>query len=60
MSITAAWGHGRKVLDAACDAAWAAECYKVMLMTGSMQPGTLDFYRSAGFEQSKTGFQKRR
>ena len=53
-------GYGRKVLDAACDAAWAAGCYKVMLMTGSKQPGTLDFYRSAGFEQSKTGFQKRR
>ncbi|WP_425050077.1 GNAT family N-acetyltransferase [Psychromarinibacter sp. S121] len=53
-------GFGRKVLDAACDAAWAAGCYKVMLMTGSTRPETLAFYARAGFEQSKTGFQKRR
>ncbi len=29
-------------------------------MTGRNDPGTLDFYRRAGFEQSKTGFQIRR
>jgi len=53
-------GYGKRMLDAASDAAWQAGCYKVMLMTGSKKPETLNFYRSAGFEQSKTGFQKRR
>jgi hypothetical protein len=32
----------------------------VMLMTGRNDPGTLDFYQRAGFQQSKTGFQIRR
>jgi GNAT superfamily N-acetyltransferase len=53
-------GHGQTVLSAAVDAAWQAGCYKVMLMTGRTDPGTLDFYKRAGFEQSKTGFQIRR
>lgn len=53
-------GFGKKMLQAACEAAWIADCYKVMLMTGSKNPETLNFYVSAGFEQSKTGFQIRR
>jgi GNAT superfamily N-acetyltransferase len=53
-------GFGKQMLIAASDAAWQAGCYKVMLMTGSKKPETLSFYLSAGFEQSKTGFQKRR
>lgn len=53
-------GYGRQILDAASDAAWSAGCYKVMLLTGSKEPATLHFYNRAGFEQSKTGFQKRR
>ncbi|MEI4473207.1 GNAT family N-acetyltransferase [Frigidibacter sp. MR17.24] len=53
-------GHGTRLLDAASAAAWAAGCYKVMLLTGSSRPTTLDFYRRAGFAQTKTGFQKRR
>ena len=53
-------GFGRKILDAASEAAWAAGCYKVMLLTGAIKVETLNFYRRAGFEQSKTGFQKRR
>lgn len=53
-------GHGKRLLDAAVEAAWAEGCYKVMLMTGSTAPATLGFYKAAGFEQSKTGFQKRR
>jgi len=52
-------GFGQQILDAACEAAWAVGCYKTMLMTGSNRPEVLDFYRMAGFEQSKTGFQKR-
>lgn len=53
-------GFGRQLLDAAAAAAWRAGCYKVMLMTGSTRPEALAFYAGAGFEQSKTGFQKRR
>lgn len=53
-------GLGRQLLAAATAAAWQAGCYKIMLMTGSRDPAVLDFYRRAGFEQSKTGFQKRR
>ncbi|MCD6073672.1 MAG: acetyltransferase, family [Rhodospirillales bacterium] len=53
-------GFGKQLLFAASDAAWQAGCYKIMLMTGSKKPETINFYLAAGFEQSKTGFQKRR
>ncbi|MCA3283629.1 MAG: GNAT family N-acetyltransferase [Roseomonas sp.] len=53
-------GYGTRLLHAAVQGAWSADCYKVMLLTGSKQPSTLRFYESAGFEQSKTGFQMRR
>ncbi|KQZ93544.1 hypothetical protein ASD74_15490 [Rhizobium sp. Root564] len=52
-------GIGKRVLDFATALAWQAGCYKAMLMTGSTRPETHAFYRSAGFEPSKTGFQKR-
>lgn len=41
-------------------AAWAAGCYKVMLLTGSKNPATLRFYENCGFRQDKTGYQIRR
>lgn len=53
-------GLGKTILKAAIDHAWATDCYKVMLMTGSKKPSTLAFYEAAGFEQTKTGFQARR
>lgn len=53
-------GFGKRLLRAAVENAWQADCYKVMLMTGSKKPSTLAFYAAAGFEQSKTGFQARR
>ena len=53
-------GFGKQLLQAAVAAAWQADCYKVMLLTGSKEPSTLAFYATAGFEQSKTGFQMRR
>ena len=53
-------GLGKAILDAACERAWRNECYKVMLSTGSKRTAILSFYESAGFEQSRTGFQKRR
>lgn len=52
-------GLGKAILDAACERAWRSACYKVMLSTGSTRPAILSFYESAGFEQSRTGFQKR-
>ncbi|KPF59043.1 GNAT family N-acetyltransferase [Rhizobium sp. AAP116] len=53
-------GYGRATLQQAVSSAWDHGCYKVMLLTGSTKPETLGFYRSAGFEQNKTGFQIRR
>jgi len=53
-------GIGRRVIQAAIAQAWAAGCYKVMLMTGRSDPAVLGFYESCGFEQSKTAFQIRR
>jgi GNAT superfamily N-acetyltransferase len=52
-------GHGRRVVRAAADAAFAAGCYKVMLLTGRTDPGVYRFYESCGFRQSKTGFEMR-
>jgi ribosomal protein S18 acetylase RimI-like enzyme len=49
-------GHGRAVLDAALAAAWAAGCYKAMLLTGSQQDAIFRFYEAAGFRRGeKTG-----
>lgn len=53
-------GYGRLILDEASNRAWTQNCYKVMLSTGAARPSVLGFYESAGFEQSRTGFQKRR
>jgi len=53
-------GHGKKVLLTAVEEAWALGCYKVMLLTGSKEPATLGFYRNAGFQTTKTGFEMRR
>ncbi|MCO6416502.1 GNAT family N-acetyltransferase [Siccirubricoccus sp. KC 17139] len=49
-------GIGRAVLAAALAAAWAAGCYKVMLLTGSQRDSTFRFYEGAGFRRGeKTG-----
>jgi GNAT superfamily N-acetyltransferase len=54
-------GLGRSVLLAALELAWTADCYKVMLATGSSKPETLRFYAAAGFTQGeKTYFEARR
>ena len=54
-------GLGRAVLAAALDAAWQADCYKVMLATGSRQGSTWSFYEGAGFARAtKTHFEARR
>lgn len=54
-------GLGRAVLHAALDKAWSADCYKVLLATGSRRESTLRFYEGAGFERdAKTYFEIRR
>ena len=42
-------GLGRQIMAGTLQAAWAAGCYKVMLMTGSRNPATHAFYRACGF-----------
>lgn len=54
-------GLGRRVLAYALDIAWQADCYKVVLATGSKRETTLHFYEGAGFERGgKTYFEIRR
>ena len=44
-------GYARAVLRHALQSAWDANCYKVMLMTGSKNEGTYRFYESVGFDR---------
>ncbi|MGH6998059.1 MAG: GNAT family N-acetyltransferase, partial [Phenylobacterium sp.] len=54
-------GLGRAVLEAALAKAWAADCYKVLLATGSRRESTLRFYEGVGFTRdAKTYFEIRR
>ena len=54
-------GLGRAVLHTALEKAWEADCYKVMLATGSKREATLQFYEGAGFARGgKTYFEARR
>lgn len=54
-------GLGRGVLQAALNTAWGANCYKVLLATGSKRETTLRFYEGAGFSRGgKTYFEIRR
>jgi GNAT superfamily N-acetyltransferase len=53
-------GLGRQVLAHAVQLARQADCYKVLLATGSKRETTLHFYEGAGFERgSKTYFEIR-
>lgn len=50
-------GFGRELVRHAIAEAWAAGCYKVMLLTGSKQEETLRFYETAGLSRGvKTAF----
>ncbi|WP_064123392.1 GNAT family N-acetyltransferase [Halotalea alkalilenta] len=53
-------GYARALLDHAVELAWEAGCYKVMLMTGAQDAGTLRFYQRCGFISQKTAFERRR
>lgn len=50
-------GLATKCLDFAKEIAQKENCYKMMLLTGSKNPKTLDFYRRAGYNsEDKTAF----
>lgn len=50
-------GYGTAVLNYAKSIAKLAGCYKIMLMTGSKNESTLNFYRKAGYNsEDKTAF----
>lgn len=50
-------GFGTAVLRRALQATWDANCYKVMLLTGSKEDSAFGFYEGAGFRRGiKTGF----
>ncbi|MBP3348294.1 MAG: GNAT family N-acetyltransferase [Clostridia bacterium] len=50
-------GYATRVLDYAKGIAEAAGCYKMMLLTGSKEQKTLDFYKNAGYNSTdKTAF----
>lgn len=50
-------GYGRAVLKKAIETARENGCYKVMLMTGRKDEGTLLFYEKVGFERGmKTAY----
>ena len=44
-------GWGKAVLRHALGEAWRQHCYKVMLLTGRKDEGTLRFYEQAGFDR---------
>ncbi|MEL7654408.1 MAG: GNAT family N-acetyltransferase [Bacillota bacterium] len=50
-------GYGTAILNYAKDIAVRENCYKLMLLTGSKDPATLNFYEQSGYNrQDKTGF----
>ena len=50
-------GLATKCLDYAKNIAFKENCYKMMLLTGSKNPKTLEFYRNAGYNsEDKTAF----
>ena len=50
-------GYATALLHATRKHAWAANCYKVMLLTGRKDPAILRFYEAAGFDpDGKQGF----
>jgi len=50
-------GLGKQIMDGTLRAAWEAGCYKAMLLTGSRQAATHEFYKACGFSpDSKTAY----
>lgn len=52
-------GYATRLMLKACEIAQSRNCYKLMLMTGSKQSSTFNFYQKCGFNmQDKTAFIK--
>jgi len=50
-------GFGKQLMTAALDHVRSADCYKVMLLTGSSNPDIHAFYRACGFDgDAKQGY----
>ena len=50
-------GHAKSLMNQAVDVAKQANCYKIMLLTGSKKESTLKFYEDCGFHSNdKTAF----
>ena len=50
-------GHATECLNYAKEIAQKSGCYKIMLLTGSKDEATLDFYKNAGYNSTdKTAF----
>jgi len=50
-------GYASEILEYAKTVATETNCYKIMLMTGSKEAGTLHFYQKAGYNMNdKTAF----
>lgn len=50
-------GYGTRLMEYAAAIAKEQNCYKIMLMTGSKNESTLNFYRRAGYNsEDKTAF----
>ena len=50
-------GYGSILIKHALSVAWAQDCYKVMLLTGTKEDSTLRFYEYLGFSRhDKKGF----
>ncbi len=43
-------GHGRAVIAAALEKAWAEDCFHVLLQSGRADPGVHQFYEKLGFQ----------
>jgi N-acetylglutamate synthase-like GNAT family acetyltransferase len=52
-----ATGLGKGLMSGVLEEAWAAGCYKAMLLTGSKRPSAHAFYRACGFSaDAKTAY----
>ena len=49
-------GYASECLDYAKKIAESNDCYKMMLITGSKNPATLNFYKNAGYVDDRTAF----
>lgn len=52
-------GHARAIIAEAERLAWAAGCYRILIVSGNDNGGAHELYEACGYLGTKTGFQKR-